>query len=38
MISIDRTSSSEYIGYGVYFYFSGLSLRKAEQTDYHIAL
>jgi putative transposase len=28
VISRNRTSS-EYIGYGLYFYFSGLSLRKA---------
>jgi putative transposase len=27
-----RTPSSEYIGYGVYFYFSGLSLRKAADS------
>ena len=38
MISRNRTPSSEYIGYGVYFYFSGLSLRKTEKTDYQIAL
>jgi len=35
----NRTPSSEYIGYGLYFYFSGLSLRKtAVIVDYQIAL
>jgi hypothetical protein len=31
---------SEYISYGLYFYFSGLSLRKAaaDSVDYQIAL
>jgi hypothetical protein len=33
MISRNRPSFSEHIDYGLYFYFSGLSLRKAEQTE-----
>ncbi|MER5175474.1 MAG: hypothetical protein ABJB76_09090 [Candidatus Nitrosocosmicus sp.] len=37
MISRNRTPS-EYIGYGLYLYFSGLSLRKAALIDYQIAL
>ena len=37
MIFRNRTPS-EYIGYGLYFYFSGLSLRKAAEIDYQIAL
>ncbi len=37
MIFRNRTPS-EYISYGLYFYFSGLSLRKAAEIDYQIAL
>ncbi len=39
MIFRNRTPS-EYVGYGLYFYFyfSGLSLRKAAEIDYQIAL
>jgi hypothetical protein len=29
---------SEYIGYGLYLYFSGLSLREVSEIDYHLAL
>jgi hypothetical protein len=29
---------SEYIGYGLYLYFLGLSLREVSEIDYHLAL
>ena len=39
MISRNSRTPSEYIGYGLYLYFSGLSLRKATALiDYQIAL
>ena len=38
MIFRNKRTPSEYIGYALYFYFSGLSLRKAAEIDYQIAL
>jgi hypothetical protein len=38
MISRNSTSSSKYMSYGLFFYLSGLFLRKTEQTNYQIAL
>jgi hypothetical protein len=31
-------TSSEYLGYGPYLYFSGLYLREVSEIDYHLAL